>query len=53
MGKEKADKFVGMYVNDTTLDYGENGRAAVRRFLDEGRRLGEISTSVTPEWTEQ
>ena len=52
MGKDKADKFVGMYVNDYTLDYGEKGRAAVRRFLDEGRRLALISTSVRPEWTE-
>ncbi len=52
MGKDKADKFVGMYVNDYTLDYGEKGRAAVRRFLDEGRRLGLISTSVRPEWSE-
>ena len=29
------DKFVGMYVNDLTLDYGERGRTAVRRFFDE------------------
>ena len=50
MGKDKADKFVGMYVNDYTLDYGEKGRAAVRRFLDEGRRLGVVKTSVRPEW---
>jgi 1,4-dihydroxy-6-naphthoate synthase len=52
MGKDKADKFVGMYVNDYTLDYGEKGRAAVRRFLDEGRRLGLITVPVRPEWTE-
>ena len=45
-----ADKFVGMYVNDYTLDYGEKGRAAVRRFLDEGRRLGLITVPVRPEW---
>ena len=51
MGQDKADKFVGMYVNDYTLDYGEKGRAAVRRFLDEGRRLGLIKTSVHPEWS--
>jgi 1,4-dihydroxy-6-naphthoate synthase len=50
MGKDKADKFVGMYVNDYTLDYGEKGRAAVRRFLDEGRRLGLITVPVRPEW---
>jgi len=52
MGKEKADKFVGMYVNEYTLDYGEKGRAAVRRFLSEGRRLGLITVAVQPEWTE-
>ena len=28
-----ADEFIGMYVNDYTLDYGENGRAAIREFL--------------------
>jgi 1,4-dihydroxy-6-naphthoate synthase len=52
MGKDKADRFVGMYVNDYTLDYGEKGRAAVRRFLDEGRRLGLITVPVRPEWSE-
>jgi 1,4-dihydroxy-6-naphthoate synthase len=31
----RVDKFVGMYVNDLTLGYGERGQAAVRRFLDE------------------
>ena len=30
----KADRFVGMYVNDLTVDYGQRGREAVRRFLD-------------------
>jgi 1,4-dihydroxy-6-naphthoate synthase len=29
------DRFIGMYVNELTLDYGENGRAAVRQFLGE------------------
>ena len=33
MGREKADQFVGMYVNHWTLDYGEKGREAIRRFL--------------------
>ncbi len=33
MGRERADQFVGMYVNDWTLDYGEKGREAIRRFL--------------------
>ena len=30
-----ADRFIGMYVNDLTLDYGKNGRAAVSQFLSE------------------
>ncbi len=33
MGTELADKFVGMYVNHWTLDYGEKGRESIRRFL--------------------
>lgn len=33
MGLELADKFVGMYVNHWTLDYGERGRESIRRFL--------------------
>ena len=33
MGLELADKFVGMYVNHWTLDYGDRGREAIRRFL--------------------
>jgi 1,4-dihydroxy-6-naphthoate synthase len=32
---QKADRFIGMYVNELTLDYGENGREAVRQLLDE------------------
>jgi 1,4-dihydroxy-6-naphthoate synthase len=31
----RADRFIGMYVNELTLDYGEEGRRAVRRLLDE------------------
>src|SRR5689334_23118956 len=33
MGRDLADKFVGMYVNHWTLDYGEKGRESIRRFL--------------------
>ena len=33
MGSDLADRFVGMYVNHWTLDYGERGREAIRRFL--------------------
>ena len=35
LAHERIDTFVGMYVNDLTLDYGDRGRTAVRRFFDE------------------
>lgn len=41
-----ADKFVGMYVNDWTVDYGEIGRKAVRLLLDEGYKAGVIPHPV-------
>lgn len=37
-----ADRFVGMYVNEWTMDYGPRGREAVRRLLSEGHRAGLI-----------
>jgi 1,4-dihydroxy-6-naphthoate synthase len=37
-----ADKFIGMYVNERTLDYGEDGREAVRRLLEMGFEAGII-----------
>jgi 1,4-dihydroxy-6-naphthoate synthase len=40
MGIEKADQFVGMYVNHWTLDYGEKGREAIRRFLGLAHKRG-------------
>lgn len=42
MGRDLADKFVGMYVNHWTLDYGERGRASIRRFLDRAFERGLI-----------
>ncbi len=39
---ELTDRFVGMYVNDLTLDYGERGRKAIERFLAEGVAAGII-----------
>jgi 1,4-dihydroxy-6-naphthoate synthase len=50
LDSQRADTFVGMYVNDWTLDYGERGRAAVRLLLDEGRRAGIIPHSVNVEF---
>ena len=41
-----ADKFVGMYVNDYTLDYGEKGRAGVRELLHRGNAAGIIPYRV-------
>ena len=43
MGSELADKFVGMYVNHWTLDYGERGRESIRRFLGQAFERGLIS----------
>jgi len=44
--RSKADAFVGMYVNDWTLDYGERGRLAVRTLLDHGVKAGIIPRNV-------
>ncbi len=48
--REKTDRFVGMYVNDWTLAYGERGREAVRLFLARGHEAGLLPARVTPEW---
>jgi 1,4-dihydroxy-6-naphthoate synthase len=45
-----ADKFVGMYVNERTLDYGDDGREAVRRLLDMGHKAGIIPLKPRVEW---
>lgn len=42
MGIELADRFVGMYVNHWTLDYGERGRESIRRFLGKAHERGLI-----------
>ena len=39
---QKADRFVGMYVNERTLDYGADGKEAVKRLLEMGHRAGII-----------
>ena len=46
METDLADKFVGMYVNDYTLDYGEKGRAGVRELLQRGNTAGIIPHRV-------
>jgi len=50
MGRDLADRFVGMYVNHWTLDYGERGREAIRRFLGQGRALGVLEWSAELEF---
>jgi len=47
MGRDLADKFVGMYVNHWTLDYGDKGRESIRRFLGRAHERGLIP--VRPE----
>ena len=45
-----ADKFVGMYVNERTLDYGADGREAVQRLLDMGHKAGIIGPEARVDW---
>ena len=47
-----ADRFVAMWVNDLTLDYGDRGREAVRRLLQEGEDAGIISHHVDVEFVQ-
>jgi 1,4-dihydroxy-6-naphthoate synthase len=50
LDRTKADEFVGMYVNDWTLDYGDRGREAVRALLRRGVEAGIIPKPVTVEF---
>jgi 1,4-dihydroxy-6-naphthoate synthase len=50
--RSKADTFVGMYVNEWTLDYGPRGRKAVREFLQRGVDTGFITQPVTVEFVD-
>ncbi len=45
-----ADKFIGMYVNGWTLDYGEKGRRAVRELMTRGAAAGLVPSSVIVEF---
>jgi 1,4-dihydroxy-6-naphthoate synthase len=46
LDRAQTDEFVGMYVNQRTLDYGEDGRRAVQLFLDRGFEAGIIPHRV-------
>jgi 1,4-dihydroxy-6-naphthoate synthase len=50
LDRAKADRFVGMYVNDWTLDFGQRGRQAVRELLARGHASGMIPKLVEPEF---
>jgi 1,4-dihydroxy-6-naphthoate synthase len=47
-----ADRFVGMYVNERTLDYGEEGRRAVQLFLDKAYQARLIPSQIRTEFAE-
>jgi 1,4-dihydroxy-6-naphthoate synthase len=51
LAPERTDTFVGMYVNDWTVDYGDKGRRAVQLLLDEGAKAG-ILPAVRAEFVE-
>jgi 1,4-dihydroxy-6-naphthoate synthase len=52
MQPELADRFVAMWVNDLTLDYGERGREAVKKLLSEGHKVGIIPHKVKVEFVD-
>lgn len=52
LDRRTADDFVGMYVNQRTLDYGPDGRQAVRLFLERGVEAGLLPGPVTVEFAD-
>jgi 1,4-dihydroxy-6-naphthoate synthase len=52
LDRAQTDEFVGMYVNQRTLDYGPDGRRAVQLFLDRGYEAGLIPHRVTVDFVE-
>jgi 1,4-dihydroxy-6-naphthoate synthase len=50
LDSEQGDRFVSMYVNERTRDYGEDGRKAVQLLLDKGYEQGIIPTKVDVEF---
>jgi 1,4-dihydroxy-6-naphthoate synthase len=52
MNSQLANKFIGMYVNEFTRDYGETGRAAIRKFLSAGYEKGYIAAPIELEFIE-
>ncbi len=52
MNETLAAKFIGMYVNNYTRDYGEDGRAAIREFLGQAQQLGYLDQTPQIEFVE-
>ncbi|MBL8825024.1 MAG: ABC transporter substrate-binding protein [Planctomycetia bacterium] len=52
LDRKLADQFVGMYVNEWTLDYGERGRTAVRKLLEEAAKAKIIPSAVNVQFVE-
>ena len=52
LDRSKADEFVGMYVNDWTLDFGAKGREAVTKFLAMGYEQGILPELIVPEFVD-
>jgi 5,8-dihydroxy-2-naphthoate synthase len=52
MTSQLASKFIGMYVNEFTRDYGEIGRVAIRKFLSDGHEKGYIRVPIDLEFVE-
>jgi len=50
LDQEKTDRFVGMYVNGLTLDYGDRGREAIRRLLGDAQKAGLLPKPVNVEF---
>ena len=50
LDSQTADRFVGMYVNERTLDYGPEGREAVARLLNMGHTAGIIGPAARVDW---
>lgn len=53
LDRKQADRFVGMYVNDLTVDYGERGRLAVNTLLDRATAEGLLPGPVTVEFVSE
>jgi predicted solute-binding protein len=47
-----ASKFIRMYVNEFTRDYGEIGRAAIRKFLGDARHAGYVDKEIEIEFVD-